>query len=121
MTTLNESNHAAEYLVSEASGTRSREAITVISGQNLAAGTVLGKITASDKYTLHNNAASDGSESAVAILRDAVDASAGDAAGVITARDSEVDGALLTWKSGISVANKTAGIAALAAVGIIVR
>lgn len=121
MTTLTETNHAAEYLVSEASGTRSREAVTVISGQDLAAGTVLGKITASGKHTLHNNAASDGSENAVAVLYADVDASAADTVGTITARDAEVDGELLTWKSGISAANKTAAIAALAALGIIVR
>jgi len=45
MTTLSESTHAAEFMVSEAEGTRSREAITLLSGQNLKAGAVLGKVT----------------------------------------------------------------------------
>jgi len=46
MATLTEGQHAGEFLVSEANGRRSRETITVASGQDLSAGTVLGKITA---------------------------------------------------------------------------
>lgn len=45
MTTITEGQHAGEFLVSEAEGSRSRDAITVASGQNLSAGAVLGKIT----------------------------------------------------------------------------
>lgn len=43
---LTEGAHTAEHLVSEANGTRSREIITVLSGQNLSRGAVLGRITA---------------------------------------------------------------------------
>lgn len=45
MTTVTENRHAEETVASEANGTRSRETITVVSGQDLLAGTVLGKIT----------------------------------------------------------------------------
>lgn len=45
MTTLTEGKHAEEFLVSEAPGHRSREAVTIASGANLVAGTVLGKDT----------------------------------------------------------------------------
>lgn len=45
MTTLTEGQHAGEFIVSEAPGRRSREKVTVISGQNLKAGAVLGQIT----------------------------------------------------------------------------
>lgn len=46
MTTLTESNHAAEFLISECvPGFISREAVTLASGQDLAAGAVLGKLT----------------------------------------------------------------------------
>ena len=121
MTTLTESNHAGEHLISEASGTRSRDAVTILSGQTLVAGTVLGRVTASGKYAAHDPAASDGTQAAAAVLYAAVDASAGDVGGTITARDAEVDSASLTWAAGISVPNKSAAIAALAALGIIVR
>ncbi len=47
----------------------------VAAAGNLAAGTVLGRITASGKYTAYNNGATNGSEVAVGILRTHVDAS----------------------------------------------
>ena len=69
--------HSAEFLLSSEESA-SLDKVTLISGQNLVAGSVLGKITASGKYTLHNAAATDGSEIAAAILFDSTDASAGD-------------------------------------------
>ena len=52
MTTLTEGLNRGEYLMSEANGTRSRDAVivTVAGGVALPSGTVLGKITASGKY-----------------------------------------------------------------------
>lgn len=44
MATLTEGRHAAEFMVSEANNTRSRETITVLSGEDLAAGSVLGRV-----------------------------------------------------------------------------
>lgn len=45
MAVLTEGQNAEEFIVSEAAGERSRASITLISGQNLSAGAVLGKIT----------------------------------------------------------------------------
>ncbi len=56
--------------------------ITVISGQNLVRGALLGKITASGKYNLSLSAAVDGSQTPAAVLVDDVDASAGDKPGL---------------------------------------
>lgn len=44
LTLVTEPNWAAEFLLSEAPGTRSREPITVLSGENLKAGHVVGKV-----------------------------------------------------------------------------
>lgn len=44
MANQTEAVHACEFLVSEASGSRSREVVTVLSGQDLVAGQVLGKV-----------------------------------------------------------------------------
>lgn len=118
-TTSQEGTNAFEVLLSREN--ISFDTVTLISGQNLAAGTVMGKITASGKYTLHNNAASDGSEVAAAVLPVASDASGGDLAVVAITRLAEVKSDLLVWKSGISGANKTAGLAALAGHYIIAR
>ena len=121
MTTLTETLKAGHYIVSEANGRRSRETVTLISGQNLKAGTVLGKITASGKYTQHDKDALDGSEVALAVLFDDVDASGGDKTAVITARDSEVNAAELTWPAGYVANDITAATVALNAVGIVAR
>jgi hypothetical protein len=60
MAILTEGKHPGEFLASEGNGTLSRDVVTLISGQNLVAGTVLGKITASGKYTIVNPGAVEG-------------------------------------------------------------
>ena len=52
--------------------------ITLISGQNLQRGTVLGVITASGKYTAATSGASDGSQNPTAVLAEDTNASAAD-------------------------------------------
>jgi Bacteriophage lambda head decoration protein D len=54
------------------------EKITVLSGQVLLRGAVLGKITASSKYILSLSAAADGSQTPDLILAEDCDATAGD-------------------------------------------
>lgn len=121
MSTLTESTHAGEYILSEANGERSRAAVIVASGNDLSAGAVLGVVTASGKFAEHDAGAADGTENAVAILFGAVDASAADADGAATVRDSEVDDGLLAWPAGISAGDKADAITSLAGQGIIVR
>lgn len=123
MTTLTEGRHAGEFIVSEANGDRSRNQATLVSGQDLAAGAVLGLITASGKYTAHDpvTPATDGSEVARAILLAPTDASGGDQRCVVVDLDAEVDGGALTWHATISGPQKAAGIAALLTHGIKVR
>lgn len=75
----------------------------------------------SGHYAKHDPVGIDGRDKAVAVLFDAVDATLADAEGVIIARDAEINGAEITWITGISGGNKTAGIASLASNGIIVR
>lgn len=52
--------------------------VTIASGQNLTAGAVLGKVTATGKHILSLSGASDGSEVASVILAHDVDATAAD-------------------------------------------
>ena len=79
MPVLTEGRYAGEFIVSEGNGKISRETVTVLSGQNLQAGAVLGKVTASGKYKALDPAAADGSQIATVILYDAVNASAAEA------------------------------------------
>ena len=45
MPTYTEDRHAEEAVASEANGTRARETVTILSGQNLKAGAVMGRVT----------------------------------------------------------------------------
>jgi hypothetical protein len=217
---LTEPVHATESLVSEAAGERSRAAITVLSGQNLGACAVLGKIVSgtvasaaksggntgngtftldattplvlgaklgvytlrciaaatnngtfrledpdglvlgdivmsggagtvseqikgaladgatdfvvgdgfditvsaiTEKYAEYNPAGTNGSQIAVAVLYDAVNASSADTKGVAWVRDCEHNADIVVWKSGATSAQKTKGTADLARQGIILR
>jgi len=93
---INETTHSAEFLVSEGAGKISREQVTILSGEDLAAGTVLGKITASGKYKAYNNGAGDGSQTAAGVLYSACDATGGDKEAVAIVRLAEVSSELLT-------------------------
>lgn len=123
MTTLTQGIQPGEFLMSEANGTRSREAVTVTvaSSAKLPSGTVLGKITASGKYVVYANGASDGSEAAAAVLlTELQDGVNGDYPATVIVRDAEVIGDRLDWKASDGTA-VTAGKADLKALGIIVR
>lgn len=52
--------------------------VTILSGSNLAQGSLLGKITASGKYILSLSAAEDGSQAPDAILAEPANATSGD-------------------------------------------
>ena len=121
MPTFVEPKHPAEHLLSEATGDRSRGTGTILSGQNLRAGAVLGRITASGLLRELAPAASDGSQTAAAILYSAVNATAGAQPCVINLRDCEVNGHVIAWPAGITAPQRTAAIAQLATLGIIVR
>ncbi len=56
---------------------RHTDNVTISAGQNLAAGSVLGEVAATGEFVLSLSAAADGSEVPIAVLQDAVDATAG--------------------------------------------
>lgn len=120
MTALTEAGHAGSCIISLANGNQSKENVTLVTGQNLAANTVLGKITASGKYKVYDQEAGDGSEVAAGILLWPADASDADLVVAIVARDAEVIADELVWPDGSPV-DVTAGIADLKAIGILVR
>lgn len=121
MPVLNEQNRLGDWLKWEEDNLYSREQVTVAIGQNLKTGTVVGRITSNGKITQLAPAASDGSENAAGVILADVDASDGDKPGVIIAREAIVSSAGLVWPTGITEAQKTAAIAELKALGIIVR
>lgn len=79
----------------------------LITGQNLAAGTVLGRITASGKLTQSIKAANDGSETPVSILIHPIDATGGDAICQIYI-GGKFNETLLVWGAGFTAIEKSA-------------
>lgn len=84
-------------------------------------GMVLGRIAATGKYVPFAPAATDGSETAAAVMPVGVDATGGDQqAGVIT-RLAEVWGHRLVWPDGVTGPEKAAAADDLAQTNIIIR
>lgn len=111
---------AGAFLISEANGTLSRE-VVLVTGGSFSAGTVLGKVTATGKYTQLDPAATDGSQQAAAVLFDGVVAIDGDKKAIVIHLMAEVDGNALVWKAGITPEQKAAAVGELATNIIIVR
>ena len=89
MPTLFEATHPGGFLVWEAFRDYTREVVTIAAG-DLSPGTVLGRITASGKYAAHDPGATDGTETAVAVLWGKVDATGGDVDAVVLLRGPAV-------------------------------
>lgn len=77
--------------------------ITIAAGQQLAAGAVLGEVTAGGEYKLSASAAGDGSETPAVVLWEAVDTTDGAAPGEALLC-GDVRGAALTLGDGIDIA-----------------
>lgn len=84
--------------------------VTLISGQDLPRGALVGIITASGKATLSLAAASDGSQTPVGILAEACDASAGDKATLIYI-SGDFNTRAMTFGTGHTAANTRLGLA----------
>jgi hypothetical protein len=90
---------AYEWLRSEAPGTRSRDTatVTIAGGAGMKSGTVLGRVTATGKLKVYSDAASDGSQAAVAILGpDLSGEPNGDHRALVLNTDCEVEESMLT-------------------------
>lgn len=114
MPILNQGKFNAEFLL-HYDNKYSLDAVTLAAAASaLSAGTLLGKIAATGKYVAYSNAAGDGSEVAVAILKDNVADSTADQKVVVVSRHAEVQASELTGLD-------TPARADLTALGIILR
>jgi head decoration protein D len=120
-TPIVEGRHAGEFILSEAPGKRSREVVTISDSIAIKAGQVLGKVTADGKFNFYDNAnAIVGTGSAAAVAMYPLSATDTNRKITVIMRDAEVNGNCLEWDAEAG-ADKTAGIADLLALGIIVR
>lgn len=114
-----EPRHTGEHIVSEASGARSREQGILAAG-NLPAGAVLA-LNGAGNYVQLAPAASDGTESAKAVLYAATDASEAPVSCVVHVRACEVEEAALGLPDDITEGQTNAALNDLIGVGIIPR
>ena len=129
MATLTKGQSNASFIVSESNGFRSRDDVTVTVPANttFAAGTILGMITATDKFVRHDatvDSPTTGEEIEAGILYETLTnttASPVNIDAVSFARDAEVNGSELTYEVGADAAQIILSDAALKALGIIVR
>ena len=100
-----------------------REVVTLLAGTSYPVGAVLGRVTASGKYTFSAATGSDGAQTATAVLLDATDATLADATGLVLARGPAiVSRAGLVFDASIDDGTKIAAkITELASAGIIAR
>ncbi len=123
MPVLTEPPSTGDVLKYEVNPNYTREVITLLIGMPYPVGSVLGKITASGKYTLSPATGTDGSQVASAVLLYAVDATLADATGIVVARGPAiVSRAGLAYEATVDDGTKIAAkLTQLAAVGIIAR
>ena len=93
---------------------------TLKQGRAYLAGEVLGQVTADKKLTGLAPGAGDGSQTAMAILADDVDATASDEPCVIVVHAEAISEGL-TWPEGITAPQKAAAVEQLQAVGVYVK
>lgn len=85
---------------------------TIASGQNLAAGTVLGQVTADGKFIESDSGAVDGSEAPRAVLLEACDATGGDKSALI-ALAGDFNASRLTFGGAHTAASARVNLAAV--------
>ena len=90
MPVLTEPPSMGDVLKYEVNPNYTREVITLLIGTNYPSGAVLGRITASGKYTLSAATGADGAQVAVAVLLYPVNATLADAVGIVVARGPSI-------------------------------
>lgn len=121
MAVLTEGKHTGEFIGELAIGIGYHvDEITVLSGEVLEAGAVLGKIAASGKYVAYNDdGTDDGRRTVAGILVEAVDATGADAVGRALVRGPAiVNKNDLVWLSAVDAGEQATAITAMLGLGI---
>lgn len=92
---------------------------TLLAGTSYALGQVLAKVAG--KYQVLDPAGTGAAKKAVAVLCEAVDATAGDAPAVLIERGAVVEVTELAWPAGITEPQKATALDELTALGIVPR
>ncbi|NBV87941.1 MAG: head decoration protein [Betaproteobacteria bacterium] len=122
MTAITNDPTLGDLLKYEEENLYSRDQVTVVNGQNLKLGAVIGRVSATQKVKALDPSATDGSEVAAGVVLQSIDASAAEKTnGLIVSRQAIVANHALIWPAAITTEEKTAAIAQLEAIGVLVR
>ncbi len=122
MPTVTQPRNLGDLLKYEAPNLYSRDQDTVAAAQNLSLGTVVGRETATAKLKALDPSATDGTETAVGVLGNDVDATLIDREdAILIARHAIVARGAVIWPTGITAADKAEAVAQLATRGVLVR
>ena len=116
MTTRIEGARTGDLILKEAPQRFSREEVTIAAGADLRPGSVLGQITASGKYVFYSPAATDGSQTPIAVLATYARAASADVRATVISREAKLLQTALVFHPDVkTVAQRQAAIAALGA------
>lgn len=122
MTAITNDLTLGDLLKYEEENLYSRDQVTVVNGQNLKLGAVIGRVSATQKVKALDPSATDGSEVAAGVVLQSIDASSAEKTnGLIVSRQAIVADHALIWPASITTEEKTAAIAQLEAIGVLVR
>ncbi|WP_207848891.1 MULTISPECIES: head decoration protein [unclassified Pseudomonas] len=119
MATFNQPKDPGDLLLVEVCPGWTKDKITLLGGANYAFGQVLAKV--SGKYQALDFAGTGAAKKTVAVLIEAVDATAGDKPGVVVSRGAVIESAELTWPASVTEAQKATALDELNALGIVAR
>ena len=122
MPAITEQNNLGDLLKYEAPNRYSRDVATIAAGQNLPLGTVLGRNTTDGKHYAIDPTATDGTEAAIGVLANDIDATNADRSdAILIARHAIVAKTALVWPIALTGAQRTAYEQQLAERGVLVR
>ena len=121
-TIFTEGMNLGDLLKYEAPNLYSRDRVTVLAGQTLPLGAVVGMVTATAKVKQIDPSATDGSQYAAGVLMQKCDAHLADRDdGLMVARHAIVADHALQWPTGITTAEQHTAMAQLKALGVLFR
>lgn len=122
MPAITEGLNLGDLLKYEAPNLFSRDQVTVVSGQTLPLGAVVGIVTTTGKVKQIDPSATDGSQYAAGVLMQPCDAALIDREdGLMVARHAIVADHALTWPAAITTAEKQAAVLQLKSLGVLIR
>jgi hypothetical protein len=121
MSSAIEPKNLGDLLKFEEESLYSRDEVSVAAGQTLALGAVVGRNTTSGELAALDPSATDGTESAIGVMAEEVDATTASTQAVMIARHALVARQALEWPADITAEQIAAALTQLESRGVVAR